>query len=198
MSPSVEIEIKAREWIGEGDLDRSARLTAPRMRESHFAHNEGRAKSDQRKRGDIRGLYSSRIKVAKEGSHLRRRLKRFEDIDAAAIVNVGVGTAVIGPSNLLVAGQDELGHRLTEWPRFGQMLSVGILVIICFLSTGGIVSAGLGLGLGFLSLSLLFFANFAAWRKGVGSWFVGPHVAMIGCCCSFVIAIAVTVNAVLL
>ncbi len=82
---------------------------------------------------------------------------------------------------------------LEEWPRLLQLSSISILVAAMLLSTAGVFSAGAGLSVGFFSLSLLFFSNYAAWRNNRPGWFIGPHVAMIGTvsCCTITAAIVI-------
>lgn len=83
---------------------------------------------------------------------------------------------------------------LDQWPRFLQMASIAALIAAMLFSTADVFSAAVGLCIGFTSMSLLFFANYAAWRNDLPGWFIGPHVAMIGTACSITIAIAIGVN----
>jgi hypothetical protein len=114
----------------------------------------------------------------------------FKEIDPRAIVNVGElrSTSAIAPPYPVRIGTD-----LHQWPRLLQMFSIALLIGSMLMSTGEILTAAGGLLLGFIALTILFFANYAAWRQGVPG-FIGPHVSMLGTACSLTISVAIAVN----
>lgn len=83
-----------------------------------------------------------------------------------------------------------------SWPRLLQQLSLGLALFAALLTAGGGLSRPLGITAGFIALAMLAFGNYAAWRKGLPNWIVGPVVAVIAMWGCLIIAAAVALNGI--
>jgi hypothetical protein len=93
---------------------------------------------------------------------------------------------------------ETLASRLLNgWPRTLQIASIGLVFCAAIFASAHIVSAAGGLAIGFLALTVMFFGNFAAYRRGNSERLVGPTIAVIGTWGSLIIALAIGVNALL-
>jgi hypothetical protein len=93
---------------------------------------------------------------------------------------------------------EPLSSRLLNgWPRTLQIASIGLAFCAAIFASAHVVSAAGGLAIGFLALTVMFFGNFAAYRRGSSERLVGPTIAVIGTWGSLIIAVAIGVNALL-
>jgi hypothetical protein len=187
IGPAV-MKVRARAW-GRETGPRYKKRSSRTPRHPHGVAARGGAPRKTRET-ELRHAYIAGIKNRSDN------LQRLEKVNADSIVNLPLPEVTsVQLEGEPSAMESSWAVALKEWPRFMQMMSIASLILVTILSTAEIISPGLGLGLGFLDLAVLFFANYASWRKGMNGWFVGPHVAMIGSWCSFVIAFAIAVNA---
>lgn len=89
--------------------------------------------------------------------------------------------------------QPVLTTGLNAWPR---LLQVGAFyfTIGALLAAGHAISDAAGVCLAFLGLSAFCFANFAAWRRELSTFLLGPYVSVLGMWGCLVIAAAVALN----
>jgi hypothetical protein len=97
-----------------------------------------------------------------------------------------------------VATTDPLIARaINAWPRILQIGSLGLAFCAAILASAHVLSAASGLALGCFGLTVMFFGNFAAYRRGDAARLVGPTIAVIGAWGSFVITVGIGINALL-
>jgi hypothetical protein len=82
-----------------------------------------------------------------------------------------------------------------EWPRVLQIMSICIAFTAAIFAAAHIVSTAGGLAICFFFLAIVFFGNFAAYRRGISAWLVGPTIAVLGTWGCLIITVGIGVNA---
>ena len=71
-------------------------------------------------------------------------------------------------------------RAINGWPRILQIGSLALAFCAAIFASAHVLSAAGGLALGCLGLTIMFFGNFAAYRRGDAARLVGPTIAVIG------------------
>ena len=84
---------------------------------------------------------------------------------------------------------------ISEWPRVLQIASICVAFSAAIFAAAHIVSTAGGLAICFFFLAAVFFGNFAAYRRGLSAWLVGPTIAVLGTWGCLIITAGIGVNA---
>ena len=149
--------------------------------------------SDQFTMRDRASPPSMHVSVNTTGRLFRRYTRVWSEAQRGSLVGRFEFISLEAPGTK--APGDGIGITIAAWPRVLQIGSLVLAFAAGILAAAHAISAGAGLALGFFALAVMFFGNFAAYRRGIPQRLVGPSVAVIGTWGSLIVVIAIGINA---